>query len=135
MEIEVVKMKLMLEELQEKLAEAHSLILHLEKENEKLQQERVCAVKEANLLRQRVQELERARYEKEKFCEFTYQELKQGTNGFDDSLKIGEGGYGSVYKGFLHGSTVAIKILNPWGMQGKDEFFKEVSGQVDWLLL
>jgi chromosome segregation ATPase len=134
LEIEAVKLKNMLEELEDKLAEAHSFILQLEKDNEKLQQERVCAVKEANLLRKRVQELEKARYEKEKFHEFTYAELKEPTNGFDDSLKIGEGGYGSVYKGFLCSSTVAIKILNPCGMQGKDEFFKEVNDLMDLLL-
>ncbi|KAJ1694420.1 hypothetical protein LUZ63_011118 [Rhynchospora breviuscula] len=127
LEVEAAKFKHMVEELKEKLTEAHCLILHLEKDNEKLQQERVCAVKEANLLRKRVQELEMARYEKEKFCEFKYEELKEATHGFDDSLKIGDGGYGSVYKGFLRGSTVAIKMLNPRGMQGKTEFFKEMS--------
>lgn len=130
-----MKLRHLVEEFQEKLGEAHSFILQLEKDNDKLQQERVCAVKEANLLRRKVQELASARYENQKFCKFTYEELKEATNGFDDSLKIGEGGYGSVYKGLLHGSTVAIKILNPWGMQGKEEFFKEVSGQVDLLFL
>ncbi|XP_078148445.1 U-box domain-containing protein 33-like isoform X2 [Carex rostrata] len=127
LEVEIVKLRHLVEEFQEKLGEAHSFILQLEKDNDKLQQERVCAVKEANLLRKKVQDLESSRYENQKFCEFTYEELKEATNGFADSLKIGEGGYGSVYKGLLHGSTVAIKILNPWGMQGKEEFFKEMS--------
>ncbi|KAJ3684406.1 hypothetical protein LUZ61_013570 [Rhynchospora tenuis] len=40
--------------------------------------------------------------------EFTYIELKGGTDDFDDSLMIGKGGYGSVYKGFLRHTSVEI---------------------------
>ncbi|KAK4792380.1 hypothetical protein SAY86_022815 [Trapa natans] len=55
---------------------------------------------------------------------FTLPELKLATNGFSRLLKIGEGGFGSIYKGTikrLDGKgqmiTVAIKKLNPAGMQ------------------
>ncbi|KAL9331961.1 hypothetical protein ACSQ67_001571 [Phaseolus vulgaris] len=43
---------------------------------------------------------------------FTYRELNSATRGFHPSEKIGEGGFGSVYKGQLRdGSLVAVKVL------------------------
>ncbi|KAJ3693043.1 hypothetical protein LUZ60_012138 [Juncus effusus] len=126
LELEVSSSRRLIKELQEKLSEAHCLVFSLEREVEELQQERACAVKEANLLRERVRELESQVREKEKFCEFSYEEIQEATNGFDEGLKIGQGGYGSVYKGVINEKTVAIKVLNPQGMQGKDEFYKEM---------
>ncbi|XP_014495579.1 putative serine/threonine-protein kinase isoform X1 [Vigna radiata var. radiata] len=44
---------------------------------------------------------------------FTYRELNSATRGFHPSEKIGEGGFGSVYKGQLRdGSLVAVKVLS-----------------------
>jgi hypothetical protein len=55
---------------------------------------------------------------------FTYEELREATNGFNRLLKIGEGGFGSVYKGKIRPpdgqgdpTVVAIKKLNTKGMQ------------------
>ena len=55
---------------------------------------------------------------------FSLQELRDATNGFNRMLKIGEGGFGSVYKGsirLLNGLgdpiVVAIKKLNTQGLQ------------------
>ena len=51
---------------------------------------------------------------------FTLEELKIATNGFSRSLRIGEGGFGSVYKGKIRlegdqgeETIVAIKRLKP----------------------
>ncbi|OMO70109.1 hypothetical protein CCACVL1_19106 [Corchorus capsularis] len=64
---------------------------------------------------------------------FTWQELRDATNGFHRLLKIGEGGFGSVYKGTISPSdgrgdsiVVAIKKLNTQGLQGHKEFLAEV---------
>ncbi|GAA0147112.1 hypothetical protein LIER_06895 [Lithospermum erythrorhizon] len=64
---------------------------------------------------------------------FSPSELKEATNGFSRLLKIGEGGFGSVYKGRIrppdgHGDTmiVAIKKLNTQGLQGHKEWVAEV---------
>ncbi|KAH9615847.1 hypothetical protein KSS87_022997, partial [Heliosperma pusillum] len=43
------------------------------------------------------------------FIEFSYRDLQKATNYFDPSRRIGVGGY--VYKGLLHHTQVAIKLL------------------------
>ncbi|CAM8964111.1 unnamed protein product [Rhodiola kirilowii] len=55
---------------------------------------------------------------------FTYRDLEIATNNF--SIKLGQGGFGSVYKGKLpDGSQIAVKKLEGIG-QGKKEFRSEV---------
>ncbi|GAB2280349.1 hypothetical protein Dimus_014986 [Dionaea muscipula] len=50
---------------------------------------------------------------------FTYEELEHSTNRFDPSLKIGDGGFGSVYLGQLQdGRFVAVKQLHGGGGGG-----------------
>ncbi|KAL9388568.1 hypothetical protein Peur_017173 [Populus x canadensis] len=59
---------------------------------------------------------------------FSFDELKVATNGFRSSNKIGEGGFGSVYKGVLQdGRIVAIKMLSAESMQGHREFMSEIA--------
>ncbi|XP_054788445.1 G-type lectin S-receptor-like serine/threonine-protein kinase SD2-5 [Prosopis cineraria] len=56
---------------------------------------------------------------------FSYKDLEIATNNF--SVKLGQGGFGSVYKGILpDGTHVAVKKLEATG-QGKKEFRAEVS--------
>ena len=43
--------------------------------------------------------------------EFSYDQLQKATKKFCDSCKLGEGGFGPVYKGTLLYTTVAIKQL------------------------
>ncbi|KAB5538940.1 hypothetical protein DKX38_016473 [Salix brachista] len=59
---------------------------------------------------------------------FSFNELKVATNGFLPSNKIGEGGFGSVYKGILQdGRIVAIKMLSAESRQGEREFMSEIA--------
>ncbi|OAY83773.1 U-box domain-containing protein 33 [Ananas comosus] len=126
LELQIINSNRVIKDLQEKLSEAHCLLFSLEREQEELRQERDDALKEAERFRRRVKELGIIQCSTENFSEFSYAELEEAANNFDESLKIGEGGYGSVYKGVLRHTTVAIKLLNPQGMQGKSEFHKEM---------
>ncbi|KAK4486513.1 hypothetical protein RD792_009196 [Penstemon davidsonii] len=64
---------------------------------------------------------------------FSLLELKEATNNFNRLLKIGEGGFGCVYKGSIRvengkgdPTIVAIKKLNTQGMQGHKQWVAEV---------
>ncbi|KAL6594634.1 hypothetical protein ACP70R_048372 [Stipagrostis hirtigluma subsp. patula] len=58
---------------------------------------------------------------------FTYQELRSATDDFNQINKLGQGGYGSVYKGVLaDGREVAVKRLFFNTRQWTDQFFNEV---------
>ncbi|KAG9452499.1 hypothetical protein H6P81_005403 [Aristolochia fimbriata] len=64
---------------------------------------------------------------------FSFSELRNATNDFSRLLKIGEGGFGSVYKGFVKPASgqgdrvvVAIKKLNASGLQGHKQWVAEV---------
>ncbi|WVZ97382.1 hypothetical protein U9M48_042924 [Paspalum notatum var. saurae] len=58
---------------------------------------------------------------------FSFQEIKGATKSFDESLVIGVGGFGKVYRGVVDGDTkVAIKRSNPSSEQGVLEFQTEI---------
>ncbi|XP_022134153.1 probable leucine-rich repeat receptor-like serine/threonine-protein kinase At3g14840 isoform X2 [Momordica charantia] len=58
---------------------------------------------------------------------FTLRQIKAATNNFDASNKIGEGGFGPVYKGFLlDGTIIAVKQLSSKSKQGIHEFVNEI---------
>ncbi|XP_058219055.1 cold-responsive protein kinase 1 [Rhododendron vialii] len=58
---------------------------------------------------------------------FTYKELRIATDDFCPSNKVGEGGFGSVYKGRLkNGNIAAIKVLSAQSKQGVREFLTEI---------
>ncbi|KAK1589147.1 hypothetical protein Q3G72_030940 [Acer saccharum] len=59
---------------------------------------------------------------------FKFQELVDATGNFNPSCFLGEGGFGKVYKGHFSDTNqeVAIKQLDPDGVQGIREFVVEV---------
>ncbi|XP_004486462.1 probable receptor-like protein kinase At1g30570 [Cicer arietinum] len=58
---------------------------------------------------------------------FTLAEINAATNSFDESLIIGVGGFGKVYKGEVDdGVPAAIKRANPQSEQGLVEFETEI---------
>ncbi|KAI8553118.1 hypothetical protein RHMOL_Rhmol06G0319700 [Rhododendron molle] len=58
---------------------------------------------------------------------FTYKELRIATDDFCPTNKVGEGGFGSVYKGTLkNGNIAAIKVLSAQSKQGVREFLTEI---------
>ncbi|XP_077218478.1 uncharacterized protein LOC143852771 [Tasmannia lanceolata] len=56
----------------------------------------------------------------------SFAEIKQGTNNFNSAFVIGRGGFGTVYKGVIGGTTVAMKRLQASSEQGRLEFLSEI---------
>ncbi|CAN1775775.1 Cold-responsive protein kinase 1, partial [Linum perenne] len=66
----------------------------------------------------------------ESFKIFTRNELKRATQSFSSANKVGEGAFGSVYKGRLQdGSMVAVKVLSVdiESMRGERQFISELA--------
>ncbi|PHU26041.1 hypothetical protein BC332_04373 [Capsicum chinense] len=58
---------------------------------------------------------------------FTFRQIKAATSNFDSANKLGEGGFGSVYKGTLaDGTIIAVKQLSSKSRQGNREFVNEI---------
>ncbi|OWM82303.1 hypothetical protein CDL15_Pgr001877 [Punica granatum] len=69
---------------------------------------------------------------------FSYSELKMATRNFRPDSVLGEGGFGSVFKGWIDEQTlapskpgagimIAVKKLNPEGFQGHKEWLAEIN--------
>ncbi|KAK7272071.1 hypothetical protein RJT34_28453 [Clitoria ternatea] len=59
-------------------------------------------------------------------AEFSLSDLQNATCNFSKIFKLGQGGYGCIYKGEMLGRTVAIKKFHQHNMQGPAEFHQEV---------
>ncbi|KAL6226163.1 hypothetical protein ACLB2K_000127 [Fragaria x ananassa] len=59
---------------------------------------------------------------------FSFATIKAATNNFSSKNKLGEGGFGPVYKGTLRkGQQIAVKRLSKTSNQGLEEFENEVT--------
>ncbi|OQU92185.1 hypothetical protein SORBI_3001G306101 [Sorghum bicolor] len=104
-------------DLEDTLAASKSLIHSQKLEYEKVKHGRDNALKDADELCK----------EKEKTIsscpsltwntEFSLSEMKLAIQNFSDTLKVGEGGFGRVYRGLLCNTTVAIKMLRSHNLQ------------------
>ncbi|KAF8017582.1 hypothetical protein BT93_H2690 [Corymbia citriodora subsp. variegata] len=59
---------------------------------------------------------------------FSYQDLATATNNFSSDRKLGQGGFGAVYRGYLLNldMMIAVKRISRSSKQGKREFVTEV---------
>ncbi|KAM0904215.1 hypothetical protein ACQ4PT_018178 [Festuca glaucescens] len=63
---------------------------------------------------------------------FSFSELRKATQNFSEANKIGEGGFGSVFRGMLKdGTFVAVKVLSATSRQGVGEFLAELTAISD----
>uniref|UniRef100_A0A0D9VDU1 RING-type E3 ubiquitin transferase n=1 Tax=Leersia perrieri TaxID=77586 RepID=A0A0D9VDU1_9ORYZ len=61
-----------------------------------------------------------------RYRRYSIDDIEAATHKFDKALKIGEGGYGPVYKAVMDHTNVAIKILRPDASQGRRQFQQEI---------
>ncbi|XP_042979871.1 U-box domain-containing protein 33-like isoform X1 [Carya illinoinensis] len=129
-EREIETMKYQIDQLMEKFQTFHERETSLKNQIVELQVERDSTVKEAEELRNKQGEC--SSWNNAQFTEFSLSEIKKATQNFHESLKIGGGGYGNIYKGNLHQIEVAIKrphsqsLHSNYPRQGPAEFQMEV---------
>ncbi|OVA04469.1 Protein kinase domain [Macleaya cordata] len=61
-----------------------------------------------------------------RYRKYTIEEIEAATNNFSGLLKIGEGGYGPVYRTIIDHTPVAVKVLKADAVQGMKQFQQEV---------
>ncbi|XP_060179567.1 U-box domain-containing protein 52-like [Lycium barbarum] len=61
-----------------------------------------------------------------RYRKYTIEEIESATDYFAQTRKIGEGGYGPVYKCYLDHTPVAVKVLRPDAAHGRQQFQQEV---------
>ncbi|KAL0903339.1 hypothetical protein M5K25_027711 [Dendrobium thyrsiflorum] len=61
-----------------------------------------------------------------RYRRYTIDEIEVATKHFSESLKIGEGGYGPVYRCYLDHTPIAVKVLRPDAARGRIQFQQEV---------
>ncbi|XP_022735275.1 LOW QUALITY PROTEIN: U-box domain-containing protein 33-like [Durio zibethinus] len=125
LEKQIVESEKVVKELEEKIISAVELLQSYKNERDELQMERDNALKEAEELRKSRAEISGAHLP-QFFTDFSFSEIEEAARNFDPTLKIGEGGYGSIYKGLLRHTSVAIKMLHSHSLQGPSEFQQEV---------
>lgn len=113
-------------ELEEKIISAVDLLISFREQRDKLKIEHANAVRKVEVLRQFGEAARTTSYNGVEFPAFSFMEINEATNDFDQSWKIGEGRYGSVYKGLLRNTPVAIKMLPSYGCQSQLDFLHQV---------
>ena len=61
-----------------------------------------------------------------RYRRYTIEEIEIATEFFAEQRKIGEGGYGPVFRCQLDHTLVAVKVLRPDAAQGRSQFQQEV---------
>ncbi|CAL0315073.1 unnamed protein product [Lupinus luteus] len=122
---QIASNELMIKELEEKIISAVDLLRDYKDERDELQMQRDNALRKAEELRREQGESSSTQVLRF-FSEFSFLEIEEATRNFDPNLKIGEGGYGSIFKGIMRHTEVAIKVLHADSMQGPSEFQQEV---------
>ncbi|XP_047965114.1 G-type lectin S-receptor-like serine/threonine-protein kinase At4g27290 [Salvia hispanica] len=65
-------------------------------------------------------------HDEQKIPMFELSTMINATNGFSADNKLGEGGFGPVFKGLLDGKEIAVKRLSTTSLQGAHEFKNEL---------
>ncbi|XP_060203662.1 U-box domain-containing protein 32 [Lycium barbarum] len=109
------------QELEEKIIQAVELLKSFRKQRDEMQIERDNAIKDVNRFRKLVQD-DADEYCIKNFFSISFSDIIEATQNFDPSSNIGEGKFGSVYKGIIHHVKVAIKMLPACGSLSDSDF-------------
>jgi len=120
LESQITESDEMVKGLELRMASAMELLQTYKKERDEFEAERDNAQKKAEELRRKQEEASST-----KTPQF-FSELEEATRNRDPSLKIGEGRHGSIYKGLLRQTQVAIKMLHPHNLQDPSGLQHEV---------
>lgn len=112
-------------ELEEKIIQAVELLIRFKEKRDMLLIERDIAVKRAHQFRELVKEDEAYSHISQSF-NFSFSDIIEATQNFEPSLKMGDGRFGSVYKGIIRHTKIAIRMLPSCGSQSDPEFNREV---------
>ncbi|GKC31018.1 U-box domain-containing protein kinase family protein, partial [Tanacetum coccineum] len=114
------------QELEQKMLSAIELLKNYKRERDEIQLECDDALRLVEELRAKQTGEASSSGVSQFYNEFSFTEIQDATRNFDQSLKIGEGGYGSIFRGFLQHTKVAIKMLHSQSIQGPSEFQQEL---------
>ncbi|KAL7003436.1 hypothetical protein U1Q18_004592, partial [Sarracenia purpurea var. burkii] len=124
LECQLMESRSVEEELEEKIIQAVNLLITFREKRDKLRIEHSKTIRQINGLKKMVKR-DAADLCKLQFFAFSFWEINEATRDFNPSWKIGDGRYGSVYKGLLRHLKVAIKMLPSNCSQGHVEFEQE----------
>ncbi|CAI9092252.1 OLC1v1027447C4 [Oldenlandia corymbosa var. corymbosa] len=110
-------------ELEEKIIQAVDLMISFKEKRDMLRIERDNALEEAQRYRKLIKEDAAAIPTS---FSFSFLDIMEATEHLDPSMKIGEGEFGSVYKGIIRQTKVAIRMLFSGGYQSDAAFEHEV---------
>ncbi|KAK3447180.1 hypothetical protein EUGRSUZ_A02766 [Eucalyptus grandis] len=119
------KSKLEVKELEEKFQSAVELLITFKERRDKLRVEHQDALKDVRDLRRSAQ-VGTPSLCGPQILSFSFAEIVEATHNFDPSQRIGEGKYGTVYKGLLRHLHVAIRMLPSFGSAGAVDFQRRV---------
>ncbi|XP_023639222.1 U-box domain-containing protein 32 isoform X2 [Capsella rubella] len=125
LESQIRKLQDLEKEHGEKFDTAMELLKSFRQKRDEIRIDHENAVKEVNALRRRVKG-KTGESSGSEILEYSFLELNEATNEFDPSWKLGEGKYGSVYKGNLQHLQVAVKMLPSYGSLNHFEFERRV---------
>ncbi|GER45247.1 U-box domain-containing protein kinase family protein [Striga asiatica] len=115
------------EDLKQKMFSAVELLQKYKMERDELQVLRDNALRVVEELRDKQAEEASSSSISQFFSVFSFSEIEEATGSFSEGLKIGEGGYGSIYRGNVRCTQVAVKVLHANSSKGPLEFQQEVN--------
>ncbi|KAJ0228665.1 Serine-threonine/tyrosine-protein kinase [Hirschfeldia incana] len=112
LESQIEKLQDLEKEHGEKFDTAMELLKSFRQKRDEIRMDHENAMKEVNALRRLVKGKSIASSSGSEVLDYSFMEINEATNEFDPSWKLGEGKYGSVYKGSLQNLQVAVEILS-----------------------